>query len=90
MFWYCCDAIVQWYQTPYEVKELWLSKIVNWEENTNYVNLGLRKFPILKDLQIFSSDLRDPCLLRRRSHWYGSCYMIACLTVKLIFRSIGC
>jgi len=30
MFWYCCGAIVQWYQTPDKVKELWLGKIVSW------------------------------------------------------------
>lgn len=30
MFWHCCGAIVQWYQTPDKVKELWLAKIVNW------------------------------------------------------------
>jgi len=29
MFWYC-GTIVQWYQTPDKVKELWLHKIVNW------------------------------------------------------------
>lgn len=28
MFWYCCGAIVQWYQTPDKAKELWLGKIV--------------------------------------------------------------
>jgi len=30
MFWCCCVAIVQWYQTPDKVKEIWLGKIVNW------------------------------------------------------------
>jgi len=30
MFRYCCGAIVQWYQTPDKVKEIWLGKIVNW------------------------------------------------------------